>query len=86
MTTDKDKKAFRQQITATAASLAVFTLGMTVVGLFASEHVKVLAVLIAGAIVSLGYGGALFIKATSTRGIDSREKSRWTLLDSRLMN
>ena len=86
MTTEKNKNACRQHITAAAASLAVFTLGILLVGLFASHHVKVLAALMMGAIASLGYAGALFIKATSTRFNESRDRSQWTLLDSRFMS
>lgn len=86
MNTEKNKKAIRQQLTATAVSLAVFTLGMILVGLFASHHVKVLAAFMMGAIACLGYAGALFIKVSSAKINESHNKSQWTLLDSRFMS
>ena len=86
MTTDKNKRALRQQIAASAVSFAIFMLGMTLVALVASQHVKLLAALTTGAIASLGYAGALFIKATSAWFNESRDRGQWTLLDSRFMS
>ena len=86
MTTDKNKKALGQKITAPAVSLAVFMLGSMLVALFASQHVNLLAALLMGAVASLGIGGAFFIKASWTHIDESRAKSRWTILDSPLLN
>ena len=86
MDTDKKKNALGLRITATAVSLAVFTIGSMLVSLFARQHVTLLATLMTGAIVSLAVGGALFIKATWTRFDENRDKSHWNLLDSRLLN
>lgn len=86
MNTDKNKKALGLRITATAISLAVFTIGSMLVSLFGRQHVTLLAILMTGAIVSLAMGGAFFIKATWTRIDENRDKKHWALLDSRLLN
>ena len=86
MMDDKNKKATGQRVTATAVSLAVLTLGCALASMFASQRIGLMATLMMGAIVSLGIGGAFFIKSTWTRIDERGDKSYWTLLDSRLMN
>lgn len=86
MTTGNHNKALGLKITATAISLAVFTLGSLLVGVFASQHIDLLVALLTGAIASLGIGGAYFIKATWTHIDENSTKSHRTILDSRLLN
>ena len=86
MDTEKNKKALGLRIMATAVSLAVFTIGSMLVSLFAGQHTTLLGTLMTGAIVSLAVGGAFFIKATWTHFDENRDKSHWSLLDSRLLN
>lgn len=86
MSTDKNKKALGLKITTAAICLAVFTLGSMLVGLFASQHVNLLAALLMGAIACLGICGAFFIKATWTHIAENRDKSHWSILDSPLLN
>jgi hypothetical protein len=86
MTTDKNKRALGQKLAVIAVALAVFTVSSVMVRLFASSHTWILTALLMGAIASLGVGGAFFIKASWTHIDESRAKSRWTILDSPLLN
>ena len=86
MTTDKNNKAQERQMTVIAIFLAFFIFSSALVRLFACTHTWLLTILMMGAVMCLGVGGALFIKATWTRIDENRDKKHWALLDSRLLN
>ena len=86
MTNQSNNAPRGHRITATAVSLAVFTIGSLLVSLFASQHTTLLGTLMTGAIVSLAVGGSFLIKDTWTHFDENRDKSHWSLLDSRMLN
>lgn len=86
MTTYKNNKATEQRMTAIAICLAFCIFSSALVKLFASSHTWLLAILMMGAVMCLGLGGALLIKESWTRIDENRNKGRWSVLDSRLLN
>ena len=86
MTNQSNNAPRGHRTTAMAISLALFTVGSVLVALFAGQHTTVLTFFLTGVIVSLGVSGANLIKTTWTRIDEASDKSRWTLLESRLAN
>ena len=86
MTTDKNNKVLEPRMTVIAICLAFFIFSSAMVILLASSHTWLLTTLMMGAVMCLGVGGALFIKATWTRIDENSNKSVRSVLDSPLLN
>lgn len=86
MTTDKNNKVLEPRMTVIAICLAFFIFSSAMVILLASSHTWLLTTLMMGAVMCLGVGGALLIKATWTRIDENRNKRVRSVLDSPLLN
>ena len=86
MTTDKNNKVLEPKMTVIAICLAFFIFSSALVRLFACTHTWLLTILMMGAVMCLGVGGALLIKATWTRIDENSNKSVRSVLDSPLLN
>lgn len=84
--TDKNNKALEPRMTVIAICLAFFVFSSAMVRLFAGSHTWLLTILMMGAVMCLGIGGALLIKASWTRIDENRDKGARSVLDSPLLN